>query len=187
MAKWFIQKFLPYCPMLGNIHSQISRFFDKIPQHRYCNNIVGVTIGAFTKILAQWDYRQNNHQWCEYHGNRWVAVNNRTARTICWVQKVTSLYCNVAFKTRERHHLCHIMIWSWCLVSNYKIYSLSIHCPAQHEHMIFFKNGIDWISIILSVTVKKKSQLTAGHPLDVTTESTAWMEHSEQDMHLHIM
>uniref|UniRef100_A0A8C9XZU2 Deoxyribonuclease TATDN1 n=1 Tax=Sander lucioperca TaxID=283035 RepID=A0A8C9XZU2_SANLU len=39
----------------------------------------------------------------------WVKAN-RTARTVWYVQKLTSLYCNAAFKTRKRQHLCHIAI-----------------------------------------------------------------------------
>lgn len=173
MVKWFIQKFLPYCPMLGNIHSQISRFFDKIPQHRYCNNIVGVTIGAFTKILAQWDYRQNNHQWCEYHGNRWVAVNNRTARTICWVQKVTSLYCNVAFKTRERHHLCHIMIWysKSKLMSGLKLQNIFIihTLPSSTWTYDFFLKW-HWLNFHNSVCHSKKK-------ITINCRAPTWCNH----------
>ena len=40
----------------------------------------------------------------------WLKANSRRARTVWCVQKSTSLYCNVAFKTRKRQNLCHIGI-----------------------------------------------------------------------------
>ena len=41
---------------------------------------------------------------------KWVKANNRTAKTVWWFQKITSLYCNSAFKTRKRQHSCHVTI-----------------------------------------------------------------------------
>uniref|UniRef100_A0A8C9XV11 TNFR-Cys domain-containing protein n=1 Tax=Sander lucioperca TaxID=283035 RepID=A0A8C9XV11_SANLU len=62
-----------------------------------------LTIGAFTKYA-------HNEIFDVDIMIKWVKASNRTARTVWYVQKMTSLYCNAAFKTRKRQHLCHIRI-----------------------------------------------------------------------------
>ena len=61
--------------------------FNQIPRYWSSNNIVGMAIGIFTK--------------CLYNGNfddvgimiDWIKANNRTARSVCQVQKMTACYC----------------------------------------------------------------------------------------------
>ena len=40
--------------------------FDQVPQYRYCNDVVGLTIGAFINIYTE-TFLINNHQQCGYN------------------------------------------------------------------------------------------------------------------------
>lgn len=69
----------------------------------------------FHKIFTEWNF-WHNHQSCLC---KCVKANNRA------VQKITSLYCSAAFKTRNRQQLCHIMI----LLFKANIYSVVFCFP----------------------------------------------------------
>ena len=81
---------------------------EKIHRFWYCDNFVGM----ITCILNGTGDRlvRNIHHHYMHIMTKWVKTSIRTGRPVWLVQKMTSLDCNVAFKTRKRQHLGHITI-----------------------------------------------------------------------------
>ena len=91
----------------------------------------------------------------------WVKANNRTARTVWCVQKMTSLYCNAACKNRK-DNTCVIL--PYYKIQNLKLYLVSYHdgdiliyCPALWLRQIIEQleqSGKDFTSLYCNAAFK---------------------------------
>lgn len=73
-----------------------------------------------------------------------------TSTTVWWVQKMTSTYFNLTFKTRKRQHLYHIMMWRYQYIRSNITVTMYIILPGPTQYYTKIKGkgqysqSLDW-------------------------------------------